>query len=167
MNFDRFYPCDVVNGEGLRVTLFVTGCLHACPDCYNASTWNRQAGQPFTVEVREQVLDLCADHDGLSLSGGDPLHPANREAIRDLCQRFKARYPDKDIWLWTGYLYEDIQDLPLLQEVDVLIDGPYLKDRPTTLPWRGSDNQRLIRLVNETRAPQGAHVEQARASARA
>jgi len=146
MNYDRYYPCDVLNGEGLRVVLFVTGCRHACPECYNTSIWNRHVGQPFTPEVRETVLDLCENHDGLSLSGGDPLHPANREDVGDLCRRFKERYPHKDIWMWTGYLYEEIQDLPLLQYVDVLIDGPYKKDLPNTLPWRGSDNQRLIRL---------------------
>lgn len=146
MNYDRYYTQDVVNGEGLRVTLFVTGCAHACPGCYNRATWNRAAGQPFTEAVREQILDLCATHDGLSLSGGDPLLPANREAVAELCRRFKQRYPDKDIWLWTGYQYEDVQDLALLREVDVLIDGPYRQDLPNTLPWRGSDNQRLIRL---------------------
>ncbi len=146
MNYDRYYACDVVNGEGLRLTLFVTGCAHACPDCYNRSTWDRRAGQPFTEAVRDRILDLCAEHDGLSLSGGDPLFPANRTAVADLCRRFKQRYPDKDIWLWTGYRHEEVQHLPLLQDVDVLIDGPYLKDLPTTKPWRGSDNQRLIRL---------------------
>lgn len=152
MNYDRYYACDVVNGEGLRVTLFVTGCAHACPGCYNTSCWDRRAGQPFTAEVRDSVLDLCRDHDGLSLSGGDPLLPANREAVADLCRRFKERYPDKDIWLWTGYLYEEVEDLALLRDVDVLIDGPYVKDRPTTQPWRGSDNQRLIRLAREQAA---------------
>jgi len=146
MNYDRFYTCDMVNGEGLRVTLFVTGCAHACPGCHNTACWDRKAGKPFTDAVRNRVLDLCATHDGLSLSGGDPLLPANREAIADLCRCFKARYPDKDIWMWTGYLYEDVKDLPLLADVDVLIDGPYLKDMPNGLPWRGSDNQRLIRL---------------------
>lgn len=149
MNYDRYYSCDVVNGEGLRVTLFVTGCTHACPGCYNPSTWNRLAGQPFTHEVRERVLDLCKDHDGLSLSGGDPLFPANRDDIATLCRMFKQRYPHKDIWLWTGYLYEDVQHLELLQDVDVLIDGPYLQEQPTTLPWRGSANQRLIRLSDK------------------
>lgn len=147
MNYDRYYTCDVVNGEGLRVTLFVTGCEHACPGCYNTSCWNRLAGKPFTDEVRDRVLDLCSDHDGMSLSGGDPLLPANRAAIADLCRRFKQRYPHKDIWLWTGYLYEEVQDLGLLRDVDVLIDGRYLQDRPTTQLWRGSDNQRLLRLA--------------------
>jgi anaerobic ribonucleoside-triphosphate reductase activating protein len=146
MNYDRYYTCDVLNGEGLRVTLFVSGCLHACIGCHNASLWNRKAGKPFTATVREEILDLCAAHDGLTLSGGDPLFPANREAIEDLCRRFKLRYPGKDIWMWTGYVYEEVQQLPLLQYVDVLVDGPYMKDLPTTRPWRGSDNQRLIRL---------------------
>lgn len=152
MNYDRYYSCDVVNGEGLRVTLFVTGCAHACAGCYNRTTWDRLSGQPFTAEVRERVLDLCRDHDGLSLSGGDPLLPANREAVAELCRAFKQRYPEKDIWLWTGYLYEEVQRLELLQDVDVLIDGPYLQDQPTTLPWRGSANQRLIRLADERKA---------------
>ena len=153
MNYDRYYTCDVVNGEGLRVTLFVTGCAHACPGCYNRATWDRLAGQPFTPEVRAQLLDLCHDHDGLSLSGGDPLLPANREAIAELCRLFKQRYPDKDIWLWTGYLYEEVRDLELLRDVDVLIDGRYLQEQPTTQPWRGSANQRLIRLKDKRSQP--------------
>lgn len=150
MNYDRYYTCDVVNGEGLRVTLFVTGCAHACPGCHNRSLWDRCSGKPFTAAVREHLLQDCADHDGLSLSGGDPLLPANREAITELCRLFKQRYPDKDIWLWTGYLHEEIQDLPVLRDVDVLIDGRYLQERPTTQAWRGSDNQRLIRLMPES-----------------
>ncbi|KIA79176.1 ribonucleoside-triphosphate reductase [Chromobacterium piscinae] len=146
MNYDRYYTCDLLNGEGVRVTLFVTGCPHACQGCHNPSTWDRKAGRPFTPEVREQLLAHCAKHDGLSLSGGDPLHPANRGEILDLCRRFKARYPDKDIWLWTGYQHEQVAELDILRYVDVLIDGSYRQDLPTSKPWRGSDNQRLIRL---------------------
>lgn len=146
MNYDRYYTHDVVNGEGFRVTLFVTGCSHGCPGCHNRSCWNPKFGQAFTPEVREELLDWCASHDGLSLSGGDPLLPANREAIAELCRLFKERYPNKDIWMWTGYLYEEVAHLPLLRDVDVLIDGRYLEEQPTTLPWRGSENQRLIQL---------------------
>ncbi|MXR36156.1 anaerobic ribonucleoside-triphosphate reductase activating protein [Craterilacuibacter sinensis] len=149
MHYARFYGCDLVNGEGIRVTLFVSGCLHACAGCYNRSTWDRKSGQPFTAEVEAELLDLCASHDGLSLSGGDPLHPHNRAAIESLCRAFKARYPDKDIWLWTGYRYEDIGTLALLRYIDVLIDGKYEQDLPTTKPWRGSDNQRLFRLAQQ------------------
>jgi len=147
MNYERFYSFDVLNGEGLRVTLFVTGCAHACPGCHNRACWNRRAGLPFTPEVQAQLLDLCEDHDGLSLSGGDPLLPANRAAIAALCAAFKQRYPHKDLWMWTGYRYEEVAHLPLLCHVDVLIDGRYRQDEPTQLPWRGSGNQRLIRLA--------------------
>jgi anaerobic ribonucleoside-triphosphate reductase activating protein len=146
MNYDRYYTCDLVNGEGIRLTLFVTGCLHACPGCYNRVTWDRKAGKPFDAQVQQQVLDACERHDGLSLSGGDPLHPHNREAILTLCQAFKARYPQKNIWLWTGYRYEEVADLEILHYVDVLIDGQFKQELPTVKPWRGSDNQRLFRL---------------------
>lgn len=146
MNYDRYYTCDLVNGEGIRLTLFVTGCQHACQGCYNQSTWDRKAGKPFTPEVQQQILDACARHDGLSLSGGDPLHPQNRAAILQLCQAFKARYPQKNIWLWTGYLFEEISELELVRYLDVVIDGKYQQDLPTVKPWRGSDNQRMFRL---------------------
>lgn len=146
MNYDRYYTHDLVNGEGIRVTLFVTGCQHACLGCYNESTWDRKAGLPFTNTVQQQLLDACENHDGLSLSGGDPLHPANRDAILKLCQAFKQRYPAKTIWLWTGYVYEEIAELELLSDVDVLIDGKYEQDQPTSQPWRGSANQRVIQL---------------------
>ncbi|QLG89672.1 anaerobic ribonucleoside-triphosphate reductase activating protein [Chitinibacter bivalviorum] len=144
MNYDRYYTCDLVNGPGIRVTLFVTGCQHACAGCYNQSTWDRKSGQPFTAEIMEELLAVCATHDGLSLSGGDPLHPANRAEILNLCRVFKQRYPEKNIWLWTGYLYEDVQNLEIMNYIDVVIDGKYEQDQPTTQPWRGSANQRQI-----------------------
>lgn len=108
--------------------------------------WDRKTGKPFDESTRDRIIELGARHDGLSLSGGDPLLPSNRPAILDLCQRFKARYPDKDIWMWTGYSHAEVKDLPVMQWVDVLIDGRFLQEQPTTLPWRGSANQRLIRL---------------------
>ncbi|WP_348945960.1 anaerobic ribonucleoside-triphosphate reductase activating protein [Chitinibacter sp. FCG-7] len=144
MNYDRYYTHDLVNGPGIRVTLFVTGCTHACPGCYNQSTWDRKSGLPFTAQVQQELLAACEGHDGLSLSGGDPLHTANREAILELCKAFKTRYPDKNIWVWTGYLYEEVRELPVFDYVDVVIDGKYEKENPSTLPWRGSGNQRLI-----------------------
>lgn len=146
MNYDRYYTCDVLNGEGLRVVLFVTGCAHACPGCHNKALWNRKAGQEFTQDILDEVLAACVDHDGLTLSGGDPLHPANRAEVENICRQFKARYPEKDIWLWTGYRYEEVQHLSLMQYLDVLVDGLYEQGLPTSKPWRGSDNQRLIRL---------------------
>jgi anaerobic ribonucleoside-triphosphate reductase activating protein len=146
MNYDRYYTHDLVNGEGIRVTLFVTGCVHACVGCYNQSTWDRKSGLPFTAHIQQELLDACENHDGLSLSGGDPLHPAHRTAILELCQAFKQRYPAKNIWLWTGYVYEEIAELEILSYIDVIIDGKYEQNKPTSLPWRGSGNQRLIRI---------------------
>jgi anaerobic ribonucleoside-triphosphate reductase activating protein len=151
MNYDRYYTHDVVNGEGLRVTLFVTGCAHACEGCYNRSTWNRQSGRPFTSDVQEALLASCVAHDGLSLTGGDPLFPRNRDSILALCRAFKYRYPDKDIWMWTGYLFEEVQGLAVMDFVDVLIDGKFQADNPTVKPWRGSDNQRLFRVTEDRR----------------
>ena len=103
-------------------------------------------GLPFTAHIQQELLDACENHDGLSLSGGDPLHPANRDAILKLCQAFKLRYPAKNIWLWTGYVYEEVDELEILKYIDVLIDGKFELDNPTSLPWRGSANQREIRL---------------------
>ncbi|UGO53222.1 putative anaerobic ribonucleoside-triphosphate [Klebsiella phage vB_KaeM_Nispero] len=145
MNFDRIYPSDFVNGPGCRVVLFVTGCLHKCEGCYNKSTWNARNGQLFTMNtVKELASHLSKSYiQGLTLTGGDPLYPHNREEISNLVSWVKARFPEKDIWMWTGYKFEDIKDLDLLQHIDVIIDGKYEQSLPTTKNWRGSDNQRL------------------------
>lgn len=146
MNYDRVYTKDFVNGVGIRVTMFVTGCAHACKGCHNRSALNRKSGKPFTEEVMEKVLDLCADHDGLTLTGGDPLLPHSRPTILALCKAFKSRYPDKDIWMWTGYKFNEVEGLEILKYVDVLIDGRFEQDNPTVKPWRGSANQNLLVL---------------------
>lgn len=153
MNYLQYYPVDVVNGEGTRCTLFVTGCEHFCKGCHNASTWDVNKGQPFTREMEDQILADLGDErikrDGLSLSGGDPLFPGNVSAILKLVKRVKAEYPDKDIWLWTGYLLESLTESQqeVISYIDVLIDGPFeLDKRDISLPWRGSSNQRVIHL---------------------
>ena len=151
MNYHNYYPVDVINGPGTRCTLFVAGCEHHCDGCYNASTWSPESGHPFDDALAERILSDLNDpripRRGLSLSGGDPLHLANCEAIAELCRRVKTECRGKDIWLWTGYRHENLNEAQraVLEYIDVLIDGPFIKSQADPgLRFRGSANQRII-----------------------
>ncbi len=147
MRYHNITKDDMLNGEGLRVVLWVSGCAHACPGCHNPVTWDAESGLPFDAAAKAELFEeLQKDYiAGVTLSGGDPLYPANREAIAALCQEIKDHFPDKTIWLYTGYKWEEIRHLPLIQNVDVVVDGRYIEAaRDTLLPWRGSENQRVI-----------------------
>ncbi|WP_448178132.1 anaerobic ribonucleoside-triphosphate reductase-activating protein [Serratia marcescens] len=153
MNYHQYYPIDVVNGPGTRCTLFVAGCVHQCPGCYNKSTWRLNSGQPFTPALEDRIIadlnDTRVPRQGLSLSGGDPLHPANVPRILTLVKRVRAECPGKDIWLWTGYrLAElDAQQMQIVDRINVLIDGKFVQDlKDPALIWRGSSNQVVHRL---------------------
>ncbi|MCH6193981.1 MULTISPECIES: anaerobic ribonucleoside-triphosphate reductase-activating protein [Serratia] len=153
MNYHQYYPIDVVNGPGTRCTLFVAGCVHQCPGCYNKSTWRLNSGQPFTPALEDRIIadlnDTRVPRQGLSLSGGDPLHPANVPSILQLVKRVHAECPGKDIWLWTGYrLAElDAQQMQVVDRINVLIDGKFVQDlKDPALIWRGSSNQVVHRL---------------------
>lgn len=143
MNYMKIDPCDMNNGDGIRVSLFVSGCSHGCEGCFNEAAWKYNAGKPFTKETMEKLFFHCADNaiKGLTLLGGDPLAPKNRETVTEICKEFKNRFPSKDIWMWTGYTYSQVSDLEVLNYVDYLIDGKYEKDLPTKKAYRGSDNQ--------------------------
>ncbi|MBS9436214.1 anaerobic ribonucleoside-triphosphate reductase-activating protein [Photorhabdus noenieputensis] len=153
MNYHQYYPVDVVNGPGTRCTLFVAGCEHQCPGCYNKSTWRVNSGQPFTQEMEDRVIfdlqDKRIKRQGLSLSGGDPLHPYNAPAILKLVKRIKTECPDKDIWLWTGYRLKELSEIQreIVSYINVLVDGKFIQDlyEPGLL-WRGSRNQIIHRL---------------------
>ncbi|KQA97613.1 anaerobic ribonucleotide reductase-activating protein [Vibrio metoecus] len=154
MNYHQYYPIDVVNGPGTRCTLFVSGCEHQCKGCYNQSTWSLSSGHPYTQELEDQIIadlnDTRIKRRGLSLSGGDPLHPENVDAVLRLVRRVKEECPDKDIWLWTGYRLADFNDAQqaLLPYLDVLVDGKFeqaLAD--PMLEWRGSANQVIHRFT--------------------
>lgn len=152
MKYMNYYPVDVVNGEGTRCVLFVSGCEHQCPGCFAQKSWNPRNGHPYTKELENQIIadlkDTRIPRRGLTLSGGDPLYPANVEACTKLVERVKAECPDKDIWLWTGYLFEEMTDaqVKLISLVDVFIDGKFEQDKhDPALYWRGSSNQRLFR----------------------
>lgn len=147
MHYIRIDSEDMNNGEGFRVVLWAAGCNHHCFNCHNLETWDKKAGQLFTEETKEDLFELLSKDyiDGLTLSGGDPLFPSNREPLTELCKEVKEKFPNKTIWCWTGYLYEQVKDLPIMECIDVLVDGPYIdSQRDITLNWRGSQNQRVI-----------------------
>lgn len=153
MNYHQYYPVDVVNGPGTRCTLFVSGCIHQCRGCYNKSTWRTDSGAPFTQEMEDRIIQDLQDtrirRQGLSLSGGDPLHPANLSTVLKLVQRVKTVCPDKDIWLWTGYQLADLttEQQRVVSLINVLIDGKFVQElHDPALLWRGSSNQIIHRL---------------------
>lgn len=151
MNFHNITHDDMNNGDGLRVVLWVAGCDHHCKDCQNPVTWNPDDGVPFTLADKEEIfaalaLDYIA---GITFSGGDPLHPANRRDVRKLMEEVKTRFPDKTIWVYTGYTWEEImQDSELagmMTPVDILVDGRFVTElKDVTYPWAGSTNQKVI-----------------------
>lgn len=147
MNYARIVKFDTANGPGIRTTLFVSGCSHHCKGCHNSNTWDENTGQPFTDETICEILNSL-DHPyikGLSISGGDPLLPSNRDDVLKILAFVNSALPTKDIWMWTGYTYEEIKDLDILDHVDVLVDGPFiLEKRDITHPYHGSSNQRVI-----------------------
>lgn len=155
MNYSKYYPIDVVNGEGTRCTLFVSGCVHQCKGCYNQSTWSPDAGELFTDKLADQIIEDLNDQrikkQGLTVSGGDPLHPDNIGQVLKLIQRVKAECKGKDIWIWTGYVVAEFNNKQkqIVELVDVLIDGKFeQKLADPSLAWRGSTNQ-VIYYVNK------------------
>ena len=140
-------PESIVDGPGYRFTVFVQGCPHNCPGCHNPVTWDACGGLPFDAAAKAELFEkLAKPHiSGITLSGGDPLHPANRDAVTALAAEVRARFPKKTVWLYTGYTYEAIADLPVFAFVDVLVDGRYeAAKRDVRLHWKGSANQRVI-----------------------
>ncbi|MGL4615652.1 MAG: anaerobic ribonucleoside-triphosphate reductase-activating protein [Shewanella sp.] len=153
MNYHQYYPVDVVNGPGTRVTLFVSGCEHQCRGCYNQSTWDVRSGHQFDQAMADRIIADLKDtrivRRGLSLSGGDPLLPANVDAILALAKRVKTECPDKDIWLWTGYVFDELtaSQRAVLAYIDVLVDGKFEQSlADPSLEFRGSSNQ-IIRML--------------------
>ena len=160
MNYGSLRSTDIANGEGVRVTLFVSGCTHHCKNCFNPETWNFCYGKPFTKEVEDEVIKLLEPDyiQGLTLLGGEPMEPQNQEALLPLVKRVREVYGNKkNIWCYTGYVLD--RDLlgesrakceytrELLENLDVLVDGPFIEDlKNLTLKFRGSSNQRIINV---------------------
>lgn len=156
MNYHKYLSLDVLNGEGTRCTLFVSGCEHQCRGCYNQSTWSIDSGHFFDNTLEDKIISDLNDprilRRGLSLSGGDPLHPANVSVILALVKRIHRECEGKDIWLWSGYRLEQLneQQKEVLHFIDVLIDGKFEKSLADPgLAWRGSRNQNICRLKTD------------------
>ena len=148
MYYGEIKKCDIANGPGVRVSLFVSGCTHHCKGCFNVETWDFRGGEEFNDEVIDKVLELAKDDyiKGLSILGGEPLHPNNLKGTTKLAKAFREKYPDKTIWVWSGFLFDrDLKDKPILKYIDVLVDGRYEDEKHDfRLKWCGSSNQRVI-----------------------
>lgn len=150
MNYHNITKDDMLNGDGLRVVLWVSGCSHHCKGCQNPITWDPNDGLLFDQAAKEEIFaELDKSYvSGLTLSGGDPLFPGNRSAITALVKEVKDRYPNKTIWLYTGFSWEEIMDLELIPYVDVVVEGKFVEElKDTTLHWKGSSNQRVIHVA--------------------
>ena len=160
MNYASIRTCDIANGEGVRVTIFVSGCTHHCKGCFNPDQWDFNAGEPFTKETEDYILkELGASYiAGLSILGGEPMEPANQRALVPFLRRFREKFGDtKTLWVYTGCLLEELKDPAsrwhtevtdeFLSMIDVLVDGPFVEElKDISLQFRGSSNQRILRL---------------------
>lgn len=149
MNYAEINKVDIANGPGCRVSVFVQGCDFHCKNCFNQNAWDFNGGVVFNDNTIQKILSLCRYEyiNGLSILGGEPLHPKNIDGILQLMKAFKERFPDKNIWLWTGFKYEDITRKEIFNYIDVLVDGQYVDElRDLTLKFRGSSNQRIINI---------------------
>lgn len=147
MRYNTIRQLDIANGPGCRVSLFVQGCSFNCPGCFNTVAKDFNGGTEFTEQTMQLLLELAEPShvSGLSILGGEPLHPQNRRDVLDLVKKFKTVYPDKTVWLWTGFLWEDVAEDLLGSGVDVLVDGQFKEElKDLRLKYRGSSNQRVI-----------------------
>lgn len=164
MNYSAYYPTDILNGTGVRCVLFLSGCSHGCKGCYNTSAWNPKSGEPFTKEVEDQIINDLKDtrikRAGLTLTGGDPLFKGNLQGVKSLIKRVREECPDKNIWMWTGYDFGELDAMRdntqetndryhVAVSVDTLVDGKFDQNLyDPALKFRGSSNQNIINIVH-------------------
>ena len=148
MKYNKIRKMDISNGPGVRVSVFMQGCVFNCKNCFNPETHDFDAGKEFTDETIDKILDLCKNDYivGLSILGGEPLHPKNIEGSTKLAKKFKETFPQKNLWVWSGYLFEEyLKDKEIINYIDILVDGQYNDDlQSPILKWKGSSNQRVI-----------------------
>ena len=150
MRYNKIRKMDISNGPGVRVSIFMQGCSFNCKNCFNKETHDFNGGKEFCDETVERVLELCDNEniEGLSILGGEPMHPSNIEGTTKLAKAFKEKFPDKNVWAWSGFSFDkDLKDKEVVKYLDVLVDGKYDDDlRNPTLKWKGSENQRVINV---------------------
>ena len=148
MRYNKIRKMDISNGPGIRVSIFMQGCAFNCKNCFNKETHDFNGGKEFTDEVIDKVIELSKPDYivGLSILGGEPLHPKNIEGTTKLAKKFKSIYPDKNIWVWSGFLFDkNLNNFEILNYIDVLVDGVYKDElHDFRLKYRGSSNQRVI-----------------------
>ena len=147
MRYNKIRKMDIADGPGVRVSIFMQGCSFNCKNCFNPETHNFSGGKEFTDETINHIIDLCNNEniEGLSILGGEPMHPLNIDGTLKLAKIFKKTYPEKNIWAWTGFLFENLKEKEVMKYIDVLVDGQYVDElHNPTLKWKGSSNQRVI-----------------------
>lgn len=161
MRYHNITKDDMLNGDGLRVVLWVAGCSHHCRECQNPLTWDPDGGLLFDDAAKSELYEQLEKPyiSGITFSGGDPMHLANRRAIWDLSMEIKKRFPKKTIWLYTGECWEAIASEPMLEYIDVLVDGEFVtEEKDARLLWKGSKNQRVIDVPKSLQQPDKAPV---------
>ena len=148
MRYNKIRKMDISNGPGVRVSIFEQGCAFNCKNCFNQETHDFAGGKEFTDETLERLLNLCKNEnvEGLSILGGEPMHPKNIDGTLKIAKAFKEKFPKKNIWVWTGFLFDkDIKNKEVAKYIDLLVDGQYVDElHNPTLKWKGSSNQRVI-----------------------
>ena len=147
MRYNKVRNMDISNGPGVRVSIFMQGCAFNCKNCFNPETHDFAGGKPFTDKVVGEILDLCDKEyiEGLSILGGEPMHPKNISGTEKLAKAFKERFPQKTVWVWSGFLFDELKDSEAIKYIDVLVDGQFVEElKNPKLEWKGSSNQRVI-----------------------
>lgn len=163
MRYNKIRKMDISNGQGVRVSIFMQGCVFNCKNCFNPETHDFNGGKEFTDETIKKILELCSQDyiEGLSILGGEPMHPKNIEGTTKLAKAFKEKFPNKTIWAWSGYLFEEyLKDKEVMQYIDVLVDGRFVDElRNPMLHFRGSSNQRIIDVKKSLKKDQVVEIK--------
>ncbi|MGL4571753.1 MAG: anaerobic ribonucleoside-triphosphate reductase activating protein [Clostridium sp.] len=162
MRYHNITKKDMLNGDGLRVVLWLSHCEHFCEGCHNSQTWCENSGIPFNIDAKKELFNELSQKEvsGITFSGGDPLSIKNRNEVLSLIYEIKCKYPTKDVWVYTGYLFDDVYSLEYFNNIDVLVDGKFIQSLSKPSPkWCGSSNQRIIDVQQSLKQNKIVEVE--------